>query len=229
MPDVMRNFVQALISTKLIGEKGFSLAALCRHKVDLVRSIKALLAKDYSLAVAKGFQRCLDLVAPIQENFPSMLTFKFDPARYAPRRPYNPEEGGKFFRKHMCAKIHDLHAKTANGNPAEEFECACAIDDSPYVVRWIRNIERDDCSFWLPTASGRFFPDFIAELTNGAILVVEYKGENLLTNQDTLAKKRVGEKWEEMSSGKGFFPAGRQAECLRQCCRANPNEDRSDP
>lgn len=204
-PNVMRKFVQTLISTNLIAEKGFSLTTLYNHKVDLVRSIKGLLRKDYDRAIAKGFQRCLDLVAPIPEILPSMLTYKFDPARYAPRRVYDPAEGGKTFHKHMCSEIHDLRAKTSNGEPAEEFECACAIEDNPYVTRWIRNIERNDYSFWLPTVTGRFFPDFIAELTNGSILVVEYKGENLLTNQDTLAKKRVGEKWEEMSDGNGFF------------------------
>ena len=61
----------------------------------------------------------------------------------------------------------------ANG---EEFRCAQAIDSLPGLRYWIRNAARDPASFWLPTAAGRFYPDFVAQLDNGRLLVVEYKG-----------------------------------------------------
>ncbi|MBP8271028.1 MAG: hypothetical protein KAX42_04055 [Sphaerotilus sp.] len=36
------------------------------------------------------------------------------------------------------------------------------------VRHWVRNVERDErFSFWLPTATGYFYPDFVAELVDG--------------------------------------------------------------
>ena len=64
------------------------------------------------------------------------------------------------------------------------------IDDLPEVKYWIRNlVKRDHASFWLPLAHGEFYPDFVCELNDGRMLVVEYKGEAYATNDDS-AKKR---------------------------------------
>ena len=99
-----------------------------------------------------------------------------------------------------------LHAFRSDGKtPAEEYLCAEAIDINPDVKRWIRNIERSDDAFWLPLADGRFYPDFLLELTNGKILVVEYKGAALYTNEDSQQKRRVGQVWEKTSKGRCFF------------------------
>ena len=70
---------------------------------------------------------------------------------------------------------------------------------------WIRNVAKHPNAFWLPLAGGKFHPDFVAELETGEILVVEYKGEHLLTNQDTKDKMAVGSLWERVSDGKGLF------------------------
>jgi len=41
---------------------------------------------------------------------------------------------------------------------------------------WIRNVARHTRSFWLPTTTDKFYPDFVAQLADGRLLVVEYKG-----------------------------------------------------
>ena len=96
----------------------------------------------------------------------------------------------------------------------EEFDCACYIDRLPQVRRWVRNLERrPEGSFWLPTSTDRFYPDFVAELENGQFLVVEYyKGEHLWSNDDSKEKRAVGELWADRSSGRGIFimPNGKQ-------------------
>ncbi len=51
----------------------------------------------------------------------------------------------------------------------------------------------------------RFYPDFVAELTDGRILVVEYKGEHIADSADTREKRNLGALWEEKSGGKGLF------------------------
>lgn len=53
----------------------------------------------------------------------------------------------------------------------EETACAIAIDEMDDVKWWVRNLERQpEASFWLPTSTDRFYPDFVAELTDGRIL-----------------------------------------------------------
>jgi type III restriction enzyme len=51
----------------------------------------------------------------------------------------------------------------------------------------------------------KFYPDFIAELTDGRILVVEYKGADRWSNDDSKEKRAVGELWADRSQGKCLF------------------------
>ena len=46
--------------------------------------------------------------------------------------------------------------------------------------------------------------------TNGTILVIEYKGENLYTNGDSQIKLAVGTAWEKANKGKCFFLMARK-------------------
>ena len=68
------------------------------------------------------------------------------------------------------------------------------------MKRWVRNVPG---MFGLPIATGTFYPDFFAELHDGRVLLVEYKGEHLLEHEQQ--KKNIGERWEEKSGGKALF------------------------
>jgi type III restriction enzyme len=57
----------------------------------------------------------------------------------------------------------------------------------------------------LPTSTDRFYPDFVAKLQDGRVLVVEYKGAHLADTQDTQEKRNIGELWADKSAGKGLF------------------------
>lgn len=72
---------------------------------------------------------------------------------------------------------------------------------------WIRNVARHPQSFWLPTASDKFYPDFVARLNEGRLFVVEYKGALLAGSgvDDTNEKRAKGRLWEARSEGKGLF------------------------
>ena len=87
----------------------------------------------------------------------------------------------------------------------EEFQCAQAIDSLPGLKHWIRNVARDPASFWLPTATDRFYPDFVAQLDDARLLVVEYKGAYIAGGPDTAEKRTIGELWGRKSDGKGLF------------------------
>src|SRR5690606_8642089 len=110
------------------------------------------------------------------------------------------------FSKHFYPTIHDLREKTSTGAHSEEFRCAQAIDSHTKVKHWVRNIERQpQTSFWLPTSSDYFYPDFVAELIDGRLLAVEYKGEPYKSNDDSKEKRQVGFQWENSSAGRCLF------------------------
>jgi type III restriction enzyme len=184
-------------------DKGLSLTALVRARFQLADAIKAVVERLRRLAMRKGFQgRLFEMSVPKQEEA-AHYSFTFDPCKYPARNTY---QGSYDFAPHFYQAIHDLREKTAAGKTAEEFRCAMAIDVHPKVRHWVRNIERQpQCSFWLPTASDYFYPDFVAELTDGRVLVVEYKGTPYKTNDDSKEKIQVGHQWKKSSDGRCLF------------------------
>ena len=80
------------------------------------------------------------------------------------------------------------------------------LDGLPAIKYWVRNlVKRDHASFWLPLAHHKFYPDFICELNDGRMLIVEYKGDAYVSNDDSAEKRSVGELWAEASEGKCLF------------------------
>ena len=45
------------------------------------------------------------------------------------------------------------------------------------------------------TSSDYFYPDFVAELVDGRLLVVEFKGGHLVGGMDADEKQRIGQRW----------------------------------
>lgn len=87
----------------------------------------------------------------------------------------------------------------------EEYECAVLLDTRPEVHFWVRNIERSSYSFWLQTSTDKFYPDFVALLNDGRILIVESKGEDRWTNDDSKEKRLLGKLWADRSDGQCLF------------------------
>jgi len=89
-------------------------------------------------------------------------------------------------------------------------------------LTWVRNLERrTDSSFWLQTSTDRFYPDFVAELQDGRILVVEYKGEDRWSNDDSKEKRAVGDLWADRSRGRCIFvmPKGKDRAAIEAAVR----------
>jgi type III restriction enzyme len=205
-PYVSQTQMQAYLvkmAAHLIHDKGFTLTALVRARFQLVQALDAEIERLRKAAMKKGFQAQLEgMTVPAIEEM-AHFSFRFQPGLYPARNCYR---GSYDFNKHYYPEIHDLREKTAAGKDAEEFKCAQAIDAHPKVKQWVRNIEKQEkFSFWLPTASDYFYPDFVAELVDGRVLVVEYKGEPYKTNDDSREKKQVGSQWEKASGGRCLF------------------------
>jgi type III restriction enzyme len=193
---ILNRFLTATLSHLLL-DKGYTLTALLRSKFLLVRALRQRLALLQGKAAVKGFQQALfDGVAPLESSF--RHSFEFKPGLYPARSPFY--SGRYKFKKHYYPIIEDLKVE------GEEFLCAQAIDASPKVKHWVRNlVDRQQASFRLPLANGWFYPDFVAELEDGRLFVIEYKGAAYLTNDDSREKNSVGKVWAEKSGGKCLF------------------------
>ena len=116
----------------------------------------------------------------------NMVTFTSD--NYHP----NIDSRSHEFKKHKYQYVDKLDS-------LEEYQVAKYIDELDEVVTWIKNIAKDpQNSFWLQTAKGKFYPDFIIKLANGKTVVAEYKGEHL-KNEDTMRKEEIGVYWASLS------------------------------
>jgi type III restriction enzyme len=205
-PDIGQLQMQAYLLKMLrhlTADRGFSLTALFRARFQLAQALEKEIGRLRGLAMVKGFQgRLLEMAVPSLEQM-AHFSFHFQPGQYPARQVY---QGSYEFSKHFYPLIHDLREKTAAGQVAEEFRCAQAIDAHPKVKQWVRNIERQEkFSFWLPTSTDYFYPDFVAELDDGRVLVVEYKGEPYKTNDDSKEKMQVGHQWAQSSGGRCLF------------------------
>lgn len=205
-PDIGQLQMQAYLVrmlTHLLGDRGFSLTALVRAKFQLVQALQKEVDRLRKVAMTRGFQARLSEMAipPIEQL--AHFSFQFHAGQYPARVPYR---GSYDFRKHFYPLIHDLREKTDAGRVSEEFRCAQALDSHAKVKHWVRNIERQEkFSFSLPTSTDYFYPDFVAELTDGRLFVVEYKGEPYKTNDDSREKRQVGDRWEGSSGGRCLF------------------------
>ena len=170
------------------------LAQLVRGKYALRRAIIARVAQLRREAGARGVQLLLGDIAPVLAL--GKNGFSFSKAGYDPRTPY---VGPWRPRKHLFAQVGDLR------HGGEEWMAAVAIDDHSSVKRWVRNVDRTAWSYALPTATDLFYPDFVAELTDGRKLIIEYKGEDRTTNDDSREKRNIGARLQEVSGGSVVF------------------------
>jgi len=192
----MLAFISKTISY-LTKERGITLTALLRCKFILARALRVRLQQLQDMARAQGFQQVmLDDNSDLTTNFD--YKFNFNPGLYPARGPFY--SGRYQFRKHYYSVIDDMKVD------GEEFLCAQAIDSNTQIKHWVRNlVNRNEASFRLPISTGWFYPDFVAELNDGRVLVIEYKGAVYKTNDDSKEKIAVGKVWENSSDGKCLF------------------------
>lgn len=183
----------------LITARGMHIAALMRCKFILARKVREKLAAIRQQERNGVYQRYLFAPeAKVEVSFNDAFTFKdgmyWDQRRYRGR--WKP-------RKHFLGP--DQVPAFDGTEDGEEFQCAQAVDSLPGLKFWIRNVPRHPSSFWLPTATDKFYPDFVAQLEDGRLLVVEYKGAHIADGPDTAEKRTIGQLWENRSDGKGLF------------------------
>jgi type III restriction enzyme len=182
---------------QLIQERGITLDTLAKDKFRLSEAIRTKLDAQRRTFRQDGFNAVLfpasghaDIEISIE------MPLEMDEDLYFPASFY----GGNYrWQKHSFNVVGELK------DDGEEFDCAVRIDQARKVLCWVRNVPRRYGSFWLPTATDRFYPDFIALLKDGRYLAVEYKNARDWTNDDSKEKRKIGELWEASSGGKCLF------------------------
>jgi type III restriction enzyme len=178
--------------------RGIELNYVVRHLNQLATAIAKrmdALVKEQRSAV---FQRSL-LDGEHKVCLTDFHQFQFDPNNYPARSLFN---GRYQFKKHYYPRPGEMDDDLMQPETA----CAIEIDQLDEVQYWVRNLAlQPQYSFWLPTATDRFYPDFVALLRDGRILVVEYKGGHLFTDDDSREKRDIGAVWAAASEGKCVF------------------------
>lgn len=185
----------------LTGPRKIPLASLMQCKYVLARKLKEKMAAIRA-SVREGTYQCSLFMPETKPAVSFENGFIFREGMFADVRMYR----GKSYRfsKHFTGwdQVPAFDGAGPNGE-GEELECAKALDSLPQVVYWVRNVSQHPDAFWLPLANGRFYPDFVAKLTNGSVLAVEYKGAHLVAGSNE--KRAIGLLWERAGGGRNLF------------------------
>jgi type III restriction enzyme len=198
-PDITRTQATLFIHkalTGLIESRNVKPEQLAHEKFRL-RTVLTEKIDQHRMAMAKAsFQKRLFGEGASEVEVSPERCFVIEKDSYSSNWYY---EGGYKFNRHAFPLIGELKSD------GEEFECARFIDQLHQVKRWVRNTDRQPFSFWLQTSTDKFYPDFLVELEDGRIVVVEYKGEDRWSNEDSKEKRTLGELWAERSGGSCLF------------------------
>ena len=215
---VLREWIRRAIDG-LLRDRGFSLAQLLKGQFVLRRKLQEQLTLAKERAYRSGFQQFLALgddTIVVSTEPGHAFVYPADVSAY-PGRVYYQNDAYRF-TKHYYPLVADLTERTQAGALSEEFLCAQAIDLLDEVEFWVRNLAHPS-QFWMPTASDRTYPDFVARLKDGRLLVVEYKGGDRITNVDSKEKRMVGELWARKSGGRGVYLMAQKTDELGRAVR----------
>lgn len=181
---------------KITERAGLAVDRLARDKFRLLDALGRTIAELRAAREEGAFQQALLPMSGLAFETSADVALTFTDRGYSYNRAY---KGKTTFHKHLSRVVGDLEES------GEEFDCAVHIERMSQVKAWLRNTVRQPNSFWLQTATDKFYPDFLALLEDGRYLAVEYKGAHLASSRDAEEKRLVGELWAERSAGRCVF------------------------
>jgi Type III restriction enzyme, res subunit len=99
------------------------------------------------------------------------------------------------------------YPQVAPFDSAAELLAAQTIDKHPRVKRWVRNPAQSS-GFALPRRPHNnkrwYYPDFVVELTDGPLVLIEVKGSHIIDTLDAADKRDAGMLWAQVT-GHGFI------------------------
>ena len=187
------------LSTYLINTRGLHISALMRCKFILARKILDKI-DAFRLQERNSVYQARLFAPGAKPEISFQTAFVFRDGMYQGERRHRGrwQPGKHFLGSHAVPAFDGVE-------DGEEIRCAQTLDSLPEVKFWVRNVARHRVSFWLPTATDKFYPDFVAQLEDDRLLVVEYKGAHIADSSDTAEKRAIGELWQRTSNGRGVF------------------------
>lgn len=179
----------------IMASNGMNLEALSRAKFRLVEALVKVIEEHRDAREQIAFEQALFPQGGLDLETSADEKLVFSEALYSYNQPYR---GPVDFKKHFARIIGDLEVK------GDEHDCAVYIDRLPEVRTWARNTAQKQNSFWIQSSPHKFYPDFVAALNDGRVLVVEYKGDRADLPEEQ-NKKKVGELWADRSGGSCLF------------------------
>lgn len=179
----------------IMAREGMNLEALARAKFRLLDALVKVIGEHRDVREQTAFDQALFPQSGLELETSADEKLIFSESRYSYNQPYR---GSVEFKKHFARIIGDLEPK------GDEHDCAVYIDRLPEVETWVRNTSQKQNSFWLQSSPNKFYPDFVAALNDGRVLVVEYKGDRADLPEEQ-NKKKVGELWADRSGGACLF------------------------
>lgn len=173
----------------LVERRHMPLATLVRGKYVLRKAVLARVEQLRLRSARAGVQQFLDgLGEPVLSD---ACVFAFDLYRYNVASFWS---GGFVPQRHFYARVGKM-------NPFEA-EVARVLDGWPGLEVGVRNGELLPGNYALPTSRGNFFPDFVARLDDGRLLLVEAKGRS---DEYDCEKDNIGRRAAEVSDGRLAF------------------------
>lgn len=188
-PDEMAAWLARVVSWLVTG-RGIPVRTLIDWQYPLAARVRAKISGIRAEVRQQAHQMALFDATAVLGSDPSCVA-RFDAASYA-NVPTTPTGAFRLKRHLLGADRVPLLDGDLGG---EEFRCAWTLDGLEEVDLWVRNLPKHPASFWLPRVQGRFYPDFVARLTDSRLFVVEYKGEHLVTAQEAREKDMLGRLW----------------------------------
>lgn len=174
---------------KVIDEtKGYTLSELSVNRYPLLEKLRKKIDEILVGYAKKNFDADIKsgkIGVARFEKFPEIITLSKE----------MPQE----FDKNYYSKIDKLNTEE------KAFLERLDLNTLPNIKFWIRNREKQDPFYLQGWQRNKFYPDFVALTQNDNILVLEWKGEHLLTNEDTAYKEEIGKVWEKLGKGKLHF------------------------
>ena len=200
-PDLTPEDVQIFLYRVLMHltrDRGLKLEFLVQEKFRLRPSVEAKIEAHRRAAVLSAYKSLFEddpALVTVRGDAASAFHFQAGDRHYPNSTRY---DGPQSYAKHYYPNIAQMNL--------EESDCAAVLDAHKNVQYWVRNLERDpQHAFWFQTSSDRFYPDFVALLHDGRVMVVEHKGGDRITADDAREKNTLGELWAKRSDGAGMF------------------------
>jgi superfamily II DNA or RNA helicase len=167
---------------------GYTIQDLSINRYLLLQKLDSVITNILIECAKKSFDKAVKegkIKVKQFEEFPAVITLA--------------EEIPEEFNKNYYQKIDKLNKEE------KRFVERLDLDTLPNIKFWVRNREKKDPFYLQGWKPNKFYPDFLAFTDKNNTIALEWKGEHLISNEDTTYKTDLAKEWEKLGNGKLHF------------------------